>query len=80
MATQGQQYLDFIGKIDGGKLLDNFIISLRSGIRDPNEVLTSIDETEVLPQKWLEAKVQKLRKYALETNQTIEMQEEFCHE
>jgi hypothetical protein len=48
--------------------LDNFIISLRSGIRDPNEVLTSIDETEVLPQKWLEAKVQKLRKYALETN------------
>ena len=80
MSVQGKEYLDFLSKIDNGKLLDDFIIALRSGIRDPNDLVHAIDETEVLPQKWLEAKVQKIRKFALETNQSIEMQEQYCYE
>lgn len=60
--------------------MENFIQCLRSCQRDPNEVLHSMDVTEVLPQKWLEAKVQRIRRFALETNASLEMSEEKCYE
>jgi hypothetical protein len=68
MEVQGQEYLEFLSKIDGGKLMEDFIASLRSGIRDPNDILHTMDVTEVLPQKWLESKVQRIRRFAVETN------------
>jgi hypothetical protein len=66
--AQGKEYLQFIRSVDDGKVFDKLLTYLQADLKEAGQVSSKSNQSlDVLPQKWLEAKIQRIRKFATET-------------
>lgn len=73
--AEGQTYLDFLRKIDNDAIFKKLMDYLQNDLREVGSVKSGNATNEVLPQKWLEAKIQRIRKIATETTQSLDVDE-----
>ena len=65
---RGKPYIEFLGNLDDGTVMKTLMEYLQS-------VPAKANNSSVLPQKWIESKIARIRKLAIETAQSLAIEE-----
>jgi hypothetical protein len=66
--VRGKPYIEFLGNLDDGTVMKTLMEYLQS-------VPAKANNSSVLPQKWIESKIARIRKLAIETAQSLAIEE-----